>query len=405
MKPILLFSVLLVLTVIITAKVVESRNTAAHASQMAAQQALFLQEKSQLEAALKKARASSHSSPAFVPQENPEPAIPASTSPAELLKRLLAIDPATAAQVRTSRRLIHTLEELAATGPSAIPVIREFLARNEDMDYLTGQNRGWRDGVPDEFLIPPSLRFGLFETLKQIGGPDAEKLLADTMGTTGRGVELAWLAHSLQTMAPDKYRGLALSSAHELLARSPITNATSPLDRNDRDNLLNVLSMYGDNSFVSTAQAQLVQADGSVDRSSLRYLQRTLGKDAVPIAANVWNDPRLTDANKKEPLARLALNYAGADAQANDFYLRAINDLNLSKDQRRNLIEDLNQDGFPRNGRPEAGDLPLIENRIALIEQNVAKTTDPINLAAFKEAYKDLLKMRERLVNPPKPAP
>ncbi len=403
MKQILLVLVSIILAVAVTTQLVESRQAAQNASELAAQRATFALEKDQLEAALKKVRVSSR--PTFVPETQalPSPVEPSAVAPAELLKRLQEIDPVTAAQVRTSRRLIHILEELASVGPSAIPTIREFLARNEEIDYATGQNRGWRDGVPDEFLIPPSLRFGLFDALKQIGGPEAEKLMADTMGTTGRGVELFWLARTLQTLNPNKYRDVALSSAHELLDHPPVANATNILDRNDHEHLLSVLTMYGDNSFVATAQSQLVQADGSVDRSNLRYLQRTLGKDAVTIAANLWNDPRLTDASKKEPLARLALTYAGADAQANDFYLRAINDSGMSKDQRRNLIEDLNQDGFSR-GRVEAGDLSLIENRITLIEQNVSKTSDPVNVAAFKEAYKDLLKMRERIVNAQKSA-
>ena len=45
-------------------------------------------------------------------------------------------------------------------------------------------------------LVPPSLRFGLFDVVRRIGGPDAEKLLGEMLGTTGRGVELAWLARA-----------------------------------------------------------------------------------------------------------------------------------------------------------------------------------------------------------------
>jgi hypothetical protein len=163
--------------------------------------------------------------------------------------------------------------------------------------------------------------------------------------------------------------------------------------------------MYGDTTFVNAAQGQLVQPDGAVDRSALKYLQQSLGQQAVPIAVQTWNDPRLTDPSKKEPLARLALNYVGADPQANDFYQRAINDLSLSKDHRRNLIEDLNQDGFSDTKNLSARDLPLIQSRIALIEELAPNAADPVNLAAFKEAYKDLLKMRDRIVHPPAPKP
>jgi hypothetical protein len=163
--------------------------------------------------------------------------------------------------------------------------------------------------------------------------------------------------------------------------------------------------MYGDNSYVTTAQAQLVQPDGTIDRSALKYLQQLLGQQTVAIAAQTWNDPRLTDPAQKEPLARLALSFVGADPQANEFYQKAINDLNLPKGDRKNLIEDLNQDGFADKKNLNAGDLPLIENRIALIEQLAPAATDPINLAAFKEAYKDLINMRTRILNPPAPPP
>jgi len=95
------------------------------------------------------------------------------------------------------------------------------------------------------------------------------------------------------------------------------------------------------------------------------------------------------------------LNYVGADANANAFYVKAINDFGLSNEQRRNLIEDLNQDGFTDRKNLNADrDLPLIDNRLALIQQLAPTTTDPVNAAAFKEAYQDLIKMRERITQP-----
>jgi len=163
--------------------------------------------------------------------------------------------------------------------------------------------------------------------------------------------------------------------------------------------------MYGDTSYVTAAQAQLLRPDGDVDRSALKYLQQSLGQQAVAIAAQLYDDPRLTDPARKEPFARLALNYVGADAQADGFYQKAINDMALSENHRQNLIEDLNQDGFPDTRNLSARDLPLIQNRISLIEQLAPQATDPVNVAAFKEAYKDLLKMRERASRPLQPAP
>jgi hypothetical protein len=142
-----------------------------------------------------------------------------------------------------------------------------------------------------------------------------------------------------------------------------------------------------------------------VDRSALKYLQQSLGAQAVPLAAQWYDDPRVTDPAQKEPLARLALSYVGADAQANEFYQKAINDMSLTRGHRKNLIEDLNEDGFPDKRNITPNDLPLIENRIALIEASLPNASDPVNIAAFKEAYKDLVNMRARLTASPTPKP
>lgn len=385
--------------------VVSNRLADRHAALLAEQQAVWQIEKAALEAALQAVKAH----PRIVtvpgmPVPAADPAVPAKVSPAEIVTKLRGLKTvAGPGQARAVRQAIHGLEDLIAAGPAALPAIRDFLARNEDMDLdPANPGKAWRGGtVPGEFVVPPSLRFGLFDGVKQIGGAEAEKLLADVLSTTGRGAEVAWLARALQDIAPDKYREVALTAARELLTRPLAANSSSPLDRNDRDNLFSVLTMYGDTSYTHTAQAQLLLADGQVDRSGLKYLQQSLGQQAVPIAAQLYDDARIADPAKKEPLARLALNYVGADAQANEFYQKAINDLALPKDHRRNLIEDLNQDGFPDTKNLTLRDLLLIQNRIALIEQLAPNATDPINVAAFKEAYKDLLKMRERVIAPP----
>jgi hypothetical protein len=392
---------------VLTAMIVSQRLNARHEAEIAKQQAAWQQEKADLEFALQNTKSAERV--VVVPAASAPiaaPAIPAKTAPAEIVARLRALKFAPGmSQSRAARQAIHDFEELITAGPAALPAIREFFARNEDIDFTASQGKGGRSGVPDDFILPPSLRFGLLDVSKQIGGPDAEQLLAEVLGTTGRGAEVAWVARALQESAPNKYRDAALAAARELLARPAIANPASPLDRGNRDDLFGVLAMYGDKSYVSTAQSQLIQSDGTLDRSALKYLQQLLGQQTVAIAAQTWNDPRLTDPAKKEPLARLALNFVGADAQANEFYQKAINDLSLPKDDRRNLIEDLNQDGFASKKNLGPSDLPLIENRIALIEQLAPAATDPINVAAFKEAYKDLLKMRERIVNPPPPAP
>ncbi len=392
---------------VLTAMIVSQRLIARHAAELATQQAAWQQEKTDLEAAVENAKGTERlvvvpGTPATQATAMPAPIKP---TPADIVARLRALKFGPGVSpTRASRQAIHDLEELITAGPAALPAIREFFARNEDVDFSPAQGKGGR-GVPDEFILPPSLRFGLLDVVKQIGGVDGEKVLAEVLGGTGRGAEVAWVARALQQLAPNQYRDAALAAARELLARVPVANPPGALDRGERDHLFSVLAMYGDSSYVSTAQAQLIQPDGAIDRSALKYLQQLLGQQTVAIAAQTWNDPRLTDPAKKEPLARVALNFVGADAQANEFYQKAINDLTLPKDDRKNLIEDLNQDGFANKKNLDASDLPLIQNRIALIEALAPSATDPVNLAAFKEAYKDLINMRTRILNPPVPLP
>ena len=383
--------------------------SARHAARMTEQQAAWQAEKAALEAALDEAK--SRAPVAATPVAKPAapmlaaPVAPAKASPADIVAKLRAWGFARP-DTRAARQVIALFEELIAAGPSALPAIREFLARNEDVDFsLFGQGRGGRSAnVPNEFILPPSLRFGLFDVVRQIGGAEAETLLAEVLGATGRGAEVGWLARALQEIAPNKHRDVALNAARELLARMPAAGA-NPLDRSERDQLFGVLTMYGDTSYVTAAQAQLLRTDGDVDRSALKYLQQSLGQQAVTIAAQWYDDPRVTDSAKKEPFARLALNYVGADPQADGFYQKAINDMTLTENHRKNLIEDLNQDGFPDTRNLTARDLPLIQNRISFIEQQAPLATDPANVAAFKEAYKDLLKMRERASRPAQAAP
>jgi hypothetical protein len=381
--------------------IVTQRLTARHRTQLAGQQAVWEAERAALEAALDQARLDSVARAPSVaaPTTNQLPA--AKPSPAVIIAELRDLMAASADPTRKVRRTIHHLEALLAAGPDALPAIREFLGRNEDIDLIPPKNVR---GLGDDF-VPPSLRFGLLDVVKQIGGGGAEKLLAEILSTTGRGAEVGWLARALQEMAPNKYREAALAAARELLARPAAPDAATGVDRNERELLFGVLTMYGDTSYTSTAQAQVVRANGAVDRSALRYLQQSLGPQAVPIAARMYEDPRLNESTKKEPFARLALNYVGADAQADAFYQKAINDMGLTSSHRKNLIEDLNQDGFPDTKNLTARDLPLIQNRISLIEQLAPNATDPANAAAFKEAYKDLLKMRERVSRPPQTAP
>ena len=94
-----------------------------------------------------------------------------------------------------------------------------------------------------------------------------------------------------------------------------------------------------------------------------------------------------------DPDARVALSFVGMDPDAEAYWVGAINNPNLSADERQNLIEDLNEDGLSDPKHPGPEDLPLILNRIQLIEQLAPYAMDQVNADAFAEAYKDLVNM------------
>jgi hypothetical protein len=98
-----------------------------------------------------------------------------------------------------------------------------------------------------------------------------------------------------------------------------------------------------------------------------------------------------------KPVARLALGYVGADPDAEEIWMNAINDPNRPANERQDLIEDLNEDGFHDPKNITEDDLPLIVSRLMLIEELAPDAADDVNAAAFAEADKDLVNMLDRL--------
>ena len=325
--------------------------------------------------------------------------VPVRRGPQELLNELVTIQATPGpGQPRAQYRVLALLDQLAQAGPNALPAIRQFLASNRDVAYGGNAGRGGSRNA----LLPPSLRFGLFDVVRQIGGAEAEQVLAESLASTGRGVEVTYLTQLLEELAPGKYRDAALTAARNLLSSGKVS------DLADRNSLYGVLRQFKDTSYVATAQANLVQADGKVDRSALRYLQQSLGEQSLVVAAQTFADGRVVDPDSKEALGRVALNFVGANDQALDLYHKAALDPQLKPDQRRQLVEDLNQDGLSNARNPTPEDLKIIANRYALtqtyLQQDYVKNDKVLN-AAFLEANKDLANMLQRAAPKPKPGP
>jgi hypothetical protein len=335
--------------------------------------------------------------PARASEVAPEPS---RLTPEEILKQLasIQIEPGPG-QGRSQYRVMSLLEQLAQCGEPALPAIRTFLASNSDVAYNLGRGNGGGNrnrNTPN--LLPPSLRFGLFDVVLEIGGNGAEQIFAEWLTSTTRGAEFFYLVQTLERMAPGKYRDSAIAAAKSLLASGKITDA------NNRNNVYDVLRQFNDTSYTVTAQAQWLLPDGKVDRSALRYLQQTLGDKSLALAAQALQSGHMTDADSKEAIGRVGLTYVGSpNDQANDqavqLFHTAINDPSLAPEQRRNLIEDLNQDGLINERNPTPDDLKIISNRYVLAQTYLQQSyvqNDPVASAAFQEALKDLTQMLQR---------
>ena len=100
----------------------------------------------------------------------------------------------------------------------------------------------------------------------------------------------------------------------------------------------------------------------------------------------------------QDPDARVALSLVGIDPDAEDYWISAINDPTLPAEERKDLIEDLNETGLANPHQPGAVDLPIIANRLQLIEElasnpNFIAGLDQVNKDAFAEAHKDLVNL------------
>jgi hypothetical protein len=310
-------------------------------------------------------------------------------------------------RIALRRQVIHQLGHLADAGSTAIPVIQVFLQRMEDLEYEAGGEaptnrvgslaaglRG-RPRAPLEFEFPPTLRLGLVDVLLEVGGREAEAVLAEMLETTGRGVEVAYVARALQNLAPGEHRAAAIAVATELLAHPPVIEHPTRLDRNAQDYLYQVLRMFNDTSFAGTAQGLLVSAEGRVDREALGYLNSSLKEQAMPAIYQAYQDPRLTNQWEKAALVGTAFSYVGPNAQANQMFQDVLAATNLPAPLKALAVASLvgtDQGGFTveRPAEPR-----MIEARIQLLQSLQAGAEDAQVRSAMERTVENLNRIRE----------
>lgn len=301
-------------------------------------------------------------------------------SATEIMERLVKLRPddSEESRNRAMRQVIYHLQMLVELRDNALPVIRDFLKQNKDVDYVNdvvnaaGENirRGSstsfasRQATQTDFFMPPSLRLGLIDVLDQIGGEQAQGILAEQLDTTGRAIEVAYIARVLQDEAPDKYRDNALKAAKELLASPPAIDQPNRFDENAKAYLFQVLSMYNDTSFAKNAQALLIAPDGRVDRQALTYLNDVLREQAVPALVQAYQNPQLTNQTERSSLFNAVLSFAGSNPQANQMLKEFVDNESSPAAVRAYTIQGLAGGA----GRERPSDPKLIEGRLQLLK-------------------------------------
>jgi hypothetical protein len=94
----------------------------------------------------------------------------------------------------------------------------------------------------------------------------------------------------------------------------------------------------------------------------------------------------------QDPMARDALALVGMDPEAELYWYSAIQDPTLSKSERQDLVDDLNEQGLEDPKHPTLDDLPLILNRLEILEAVVPSLPEGIE---WQEPYDDLVNLVE----------
>ena len=230
---------------------------------------------------------------------------------------------------QAKRRLNYLFESLALQGDAAVPLIREFLNKMEDVDFEVQ-----REGESDEersrrysrfratlnFSQPPTLRIGLIDMLAEIGGDHAEATIAELLSSTGRGFEIAYAAKIIQGwLGKDAYRTEALAAAHELLLDPVEAVGGNHFDRLSKNYLFMVLDMYDDKTFIQSAQGMFINDDGRIDRTILDYYEDVGKVRALDAMVQAFRSGRVHE-DDMDNLAEAASRYTGINPQADQLF-------------------------------------------------------------------------------------
>ncbi len=288
-------------------------------------------------------------------------------------------------------QLKQGLQALAAQGAAAVPAIRQFLEQNVDLSF-------GKEGA--ESAGAASLRVGLLDVLRQIGGPEALALSRQVLQTTTEPLEIALLARNLEEAAPGQYRQEFLDAARGTLG----TIIQGQMTNVDVGPLFQALQTYG-GAGVADALAELPSGQGVP--SLVRLAQDPAGFETgqYKLAFQM-----LAQMSPQFPEASASLLELARQNQIPDKAWRAIA-AGLGGSQYQ-IARQLPQNTFPvgssvEAGRsdiggmiqtfyssplPDGGSAANLSQRLTIIDQLLqASSTSPAALQALRQARARLL--------------
>ena len=311
------------------------------------------------------------------------PSVADGLSAPEIIEELMEIKVSSENRRSIQRRIDYLLESLYGQGEAAVPHIREFLNKMEDIDFavqrsgsrtirfsmsgaafgggllltsdkgllLTSDKGVYRLELGDlkteldsrhratlNFEQPPSLRIGLIDILGEIGGNHAETALAEVLSTTGRGFEVAYTAKIIQrSIGKDAYRKEAIAAAHELLLDPIDVVGGNRFDRVSKQYLFMVLEMYNDQSFIQSAQGMFINEDGRIDRTILGYFEDVGKVRALDAMVQAFRSGQVVE-DDMDNLAEAASRYVGINPQADQLFRDIMTSNKYNMETKRDAI-------------------------------------------------------------------
>ena len=277
-----------------------------------------------------------------------------------------------------AEELKRSLKQLGEQGVAAVPAIREYLERFQDVDF---------DSVGAGKLIGySSLRIGLLDVLGQIGGPEATELSLQMLQKTGDAQEIAYLAKALEKqLPPEQFRPAAVSAASEVLAQA----ITAQGDGRNLAPLFEVLQKYGDQSAAGVLEA----AAGKWNYYATLALAGLPDGVGIPSLVRLAHDPAITGLGNGDfalrPLAQAAMQYPEAStALVEQARLNQIPDSawpTVAASLAGNYIQYGDQI-FGSTAPPVVWTSDQIHQRVALIDQILAATSNGAAQQALQNA-------------------